>query len=131
VAGHCVIEDGVILSGSSAVHQFCRVGRLALISGVSATTKDLPPFIINQGIDCISGINLIGMRRAGMTHQQIAEVRQAFRILYRDGLMLPAALARMEAELGASDVVQEMLRFLRGCTRGISHMRGRFREEAA
>jgi UDP-N-acetylglucosamine acyltransferase len=131
VAGHCVIEDNVILSGNSAVHQFCRVGRLALISGCSASTKDVPPFVIQQGIDCVSGLNLIGMRRAGMTSAQIDTARRAFRILYRDGLVLHAAMAKLEQELGQLDVVQELLCFLQKCTRGISHMRTRFRDEAA
>jgi UDP-N-acetylglucosamine acyltransferase len=131
VAGHCVIEDNVILSGNSAVHQFCRVGRLALLSGCSATTKDVPPFVIQQGIDCVSGLNLIGMKRAGLTSAQIDAARYAFRILYRDGLVLHSAMAKMEQELGTVDVVQEMLRFLRQCNRGISHMRTRFRDEAA
>ena len=100
------------------------------LSGVSASTKDLPPFVINQGIDCVSGINVIGMRRAGMTADQIGAVRQAFRILYRDGLVLRAAMTRLETELGGVEVVQEILQFLRGCTRGISIMRGRFRDDA-
>ena len=131
VAGHCVLEDNVIISGNSAVHQFCRVGRLALLSGCSASTKDIPPFVIQQGIDCVSGLNLIGMKRAGMTGEQIGAVRHAFRILYRDGLVLPTALAKLEHELGDFAVVQEILQFLRGCNRGISHMRSRFRDEAA
>jgi UDP-N-acetylglucosamine acyltransferase len=131
IAGHCVIEDNVILSGNCALHQFCRVGRLALLSGVSASSKDIPPFIIQQGIDCVSGVNVIGMKRNGLSAEQIDAVKQAFRILYRDGLMLSVALERMEVELGAIDVVQEIVRFLRGSTRGINHMRGRFREDAA
>jgi UDP-N-acetylglucosamine acyltransferase len=131
VAGHCTLADNVILSGNSAVHQFCHIGRLALLSGCSATTKDMPPFVIQQGIDCVSGVNLIGMKRAGLTTEQINAVRLAFRILYRDGLVLPAAVARLERELGEVDVVQEIMQFLRSCTRGISHMRSRFREEAA
>ena len=130
VAGHCTLADNVILSGNSALQQFVRVGRLAFLSGVSASTKDLPPFVINQGIDCVSGINVIGMRRAGMTAEQIGAVRQAFRILYRDGLVLRAAMTRLETELGGVEVVQEILQFLRGCTRGISIMRGRFRDDA-
>jgi UDP-N-acetylglucosamine acyltransferase len=131
IAGHCIISDNVIISGNSAVHQFCRVGRLALLSGLSASTKDIPPFIIQQGIDCVSGVNLIGLRRAGFSAAQLAAVKEAYRILYRDGLVLPAALAKLECALGEVDVIQEMLTFLRGCTRGISHMRGRFHEDAA
>jgi UDP-N-acetylglucosamine acyltransferase len=131
IAGHCIIEDSVILSGNSALHQFCRVGRLALLSGVSASGKDIPPFIIQQGIDTVCGVNVIGMKRNGMSAEQIDAVKHAFRILYRDGLLLTGALERLEREMGESDVVQEMVRFLRSSTRGISHMRSRFREDAA
>jgi UDP-N-acetylglucosamine acyltransferase len=131
LAGHCVLEDNVIISGNSAVHQFVRVGRLALLSGLSGSTKDIPPFIIQQGIDTTSGVNVIGMRRAGHSNEQINAVRDAFRILYREGLPLPAALAKLEHRLGNSDVVREMIRFLQGAHKGVSPMRGRLRDEAA
>jgi UDP-N-acetylglucosamine acyltransferase len=131
VGGHCVLEDNVILSGNCAVHQFVRIGRLAMLSGVSATTKDIPPFIVQQNIDTVVGINLVGMRRAGFKHVQINAARAAFRILFRLGLPLPAALLRLERELGDVDVVQEMIAFLRGCPKGINPMRGRGLDEAA
>lgn len=131
IAGHCILEDNVILSGNSAIHQFCRVGRLALLSGCSASTKDIPPFVVQQGIDTVSGINVVGLKRAGMGYEQINAIRQAFRTLYRDGLPLTAALAKMERDLGHIDVVREMIDFLHGCTKGISPMRSRFRDEAA
>jgi UDP-N-acetylglucosamine acyltransferase len=131
VGGHCTLQDNAYLSGNSAVHQFVRIGRLALLSGCSATTKDIPPFVVQQYIDTVVGINLVGMRRAGMTNAQINAVRQAFRILFREGLPLPAALARLERELGAVDTVQEMIAFLRECPKGINPMRDRFRPEAA
>jgi UDP-N-acetylglucosamine acyltransferase len=131
VAGHCVLQDNVILSGNTAVHQFVRLGRLSMISGCSATGKDIPPFIIQQGLDTISGVNIVGMKRAGMSHPQINAVRTAFKILFREGLVLPAAMAKMERELGPSDVIQEMLTFLRGCTKGINFMRNRFHEDLA
>lgn len=131
IAGHCVLEDSVILSGNSAIHQFVRVGRLALLAGGSVTQKDIPPFIIQIGQDNIGGINLIGMKRAGMSREQIQAIRTAFRILFREGLSLPAAMAKMEAEFGPLDVIQEMLTFLRGCTRGINVIRGRGAEDLA
>jgi UDP-N-acetylglucosamine acyltransferase len=131
VGGHCTIEDNVYLSGNSAVHQFVRIGRLALLSGCSATTKDIPPFVIQQNIDTVVGVNLVGMRRAGMTAVQINAVRRAFRILFREGLILPAALQHIEEELGAIDVVNEMVAFIRHCHRGINPMRERGRSEAA
>lgn len=131
LAGHCVVEDNVILSGNAAVQQFVRVGRLALLGGLSASTRDIPPFVIQQGIDNVQGVNVIGMKRAGCSAEQINAVRQAFRVLFREGLPLPAALAKLERDLGAVDVVREMIDFLHGCTRGISPMRSRFRDEAA
>lgn len=131
LGGHCILEDNVIISGNSAVHQFVRVGRLALLSGLSGSTKDIPPFVIQQGIDTTSGINVIGMRRAGMSHDQINAVRDAFRILYREGMPLPAAIAKLEHRHGGVDVVREMITFLHGANKGVSPMRSRFREEAA
>ena len=131
LAGHVHLDDGVIISGNSVVHQFSRLGRLAMLCGISATSKDIPPFIMQQGGDNVVGINLIGMKRAGMTREQVHAVREAFRILYREGLILPAAMAKLEKELGQVDVIQEMLAFLRGCTKGINPMRGRIGQEAA
>ncbi len=131
VAGHCVLEDNVIISGNAAVHQFVRVGRLAMLGGLSGSTKDIPPFIIQQGIDNTSGVNVIGMRRAGMANDQINAIKDAFRILYRDGLPLPAAIAKLEHRIGGVDSVREMINFLQGSHKGVSPMRSRFREEAA
>jgi UDP-N-acetylglucosamine acyltransferase len=125
VAGHCTIEDGVYLSGNSAVHQFSRMGRLSLLGGVSATTKDIPPFIIQQGINYVVGVNVVGMRRGGVASDQIDGVRQAFHILYRQGLAIGEALARLEKQLGSHAAVMEMASFIRGSTRGINRTRDR------
>jgi UDP-N-acetylglucosamine acyltransferase len=130
LGGHCELADSVYLSGNSAVHQFVRIGRLALLSGCSATTKDIPPFVIQQNIDTVVGINVIGMRRAGLTHAQIDAVRHAFKVLFRDNMVLPAALALLERELGNVDVVAELITFLRQSHRGINPMRGRVRDAA-
>jgi UDP-N-acetylglucosamine acyltransferase len=120
VAGHCTLENNVYLSGNSAVHQFVRIGRLALLSGVSATTKDIPPFVIQQRINCVQGINVVGMRRAGLSSAQIDAVRRVYHILYRQGHVLSQALTRIEQELGAIDVVVEMVTFIRQSQRGIT-----------
>jgi UDP-N-acetylglucosamine acyltransferase len=130
LGGHCVVQDNVYLSGNCAVHQFVRIGRLALLSGVSATTKDIPPFIIQQNIDTVVGVNVVGMRRAGLSHAQIDAVREAFKVLFRANMVLPAALALLELEWSHVDVVAEMIAFLRQSHRGISPMRGRNREAA-
>jgi UDP-N-acetylglucosamine acyltransferase len=131
VGGHCTLADSVYLSGNCAVHQFVRLGRLSLLSGCSATSKDIPPFVIQQGHNAVMGINVIGMRRAGLSRAQIDGVRQAYRILFREGLVLPAALARLEKELGDVAAVVEMIDFLRQSQRGINTVRERHSDLAA
>ena len=119
LAGHVEVADRVLLSGNSAVHQFCRVGRLALLSGASASSKDIPPFWVMQDVNRVCGVNVIGMRRAGMTTPDIQAVRKAFRVIYRERLTIPAALLRIEAELGQSAAVREVIEFIRASKRGI------------
>jgi UDP-N-acetylglucosamine acyltransferase len=120
VAGHCIIEDSVYLSGNCAIHQFVRMGRLSLISGVSATTKDVPPFIIQRALNLIVGVNVVGMKRNGMDAAQIEGVRRAFHILYRQGLAVTQALERIENELKDIPAVTELVTFIRTSSRGIN-----------
>jgi UDP-N-acetylglucosamine acyltransferase len=119
IAGHCTLEDNVYMSGNCAIHQFVRIGRLALLSGVSASTKDIPPFIIQQRHNCVVGVNVVGMRRAGISTANIDAVRRAFHLLYRESLAIPNALAQIEQEVGATPEVAEMVAFIRASSRGI------------
>jgi UDP-N-acetylglucosamine acyltransferase len=130
LAGHCTLGDSVYLSGNCALHQFVRVGRLALLSGVSATTKDIPPFIIQQYINCVVGVNVVGMRRAGIPAAHIDAVRRAFHILYRERRLLPDALAQIDRELSAVPEVAELAAFIRASSRGINLGFGRGGEAA-
>ena len=120
LAGHVVLEDRVLLSGNTAIHQFCRVGRLALVSGLGAVSKDVPPFWVMIDRNMARSINLVGMRRAGLG-SEIAAVRKAFRMIYlaRPALPLGAAVARIEAELGHSPAIRELIEFIRSSKRGI------------
>ena len=95
------------------------------------TTKDIPPFMVQQGFNNIVSINVVGLRRAGITDDQINVVRRAFRILYREGLVIPAALTRIEQELGTVAAVRELVTFIRHSTRGINMMRERHTAAAA
>jgi UDP-N-acetylglucosamine acyltransferase len=131
LGGHCTLGDHVYLSGNAAVHQFVRIGRLAMLSGCSATTKDIPPFIVQQGINIVVGVNLVGMRRCGMSSTQIQAVRKAYRILFREGLSLPSAIAKLEQQLGTVDVIAELLAFLRDSQRGINDARRERGDQAA
>lgn len=123
IAGHCIVADCVFLSGNCAVHQFVRIGRLSLLSGVSATSKDIPPFAIQQGFNQIGGVNVVGMRRAGMTAAQIDAIRTSYHLLFRGDELISVAAARVEQILGAVDVVAELLAFIRGSHRGVTTMR--------
>ncbi|MDB5312102.1 MAG: lpxA [Gemmataceae bacterium] len=119
LGGHVETGDRVLLSGNSAVHQFCRVGRLALLSGASATSKDIPPFWVMQDVNRVCGVNVIGMRRAGVPTAEIQAVRRAFRVIYMERLTIPAALMRIEADLGTVPAVRELIDFIRASKRGI------------
>jgi UDP-N-acetylglucosamine acyltransferase len=130
LAGHSVLEDGVCMSGNTAVHQFARVGRLAMIGGVSATSMDLPPFLINQYINVVAGVNVIGMRRAGVCNAGIDAVRKAFHLIYRGDALLSHSLAEVEKQLGHVAEVAELVAFIRASKRGVSLDRDRTRSAA-
>jgi UDP-N-acetylglucosamine acyltransferase len=131
LGGHCVIEDGAYLSGNSAVHQFVRVGRLAMLGGASGSSKDIPPFVIQQYINTVCGVNVVGMRRAGLSSAQIDAVRRAYHIIFREGRTMPNALAQAETELGSADVVRELVDFIRHSARGVSAARDRGHDTSA
>lgn len=121
LGGHVTVGDRALISGNSAVHQFCRVGRLALLSGASGSSKDIPPFWVMQDVNYVRGLNLVGMKRAGIPSPEVIAVRKAFRIIYltRPALPLSAALLRIEAELGQFAAVRELVEFIRTSKRGI------------
>ncbi|WZO97981.1 acyl-ACP--UDP-N-acetylglucosamine O-acyltransferase [Isosphaeraceae bacterium EP7] len=119
VAGHAVLGDGCILSGHSAVQQRVRIGRLAMLGGLGSSTKDIPPFVLQQGYNTVSGLNVVGLRRAGLAHASINALREAFRILYKEGRTLTAAADRIESDLGQFGEVAEFVRFLRTSTIGV------------
>lgn len=123
IAGHVTLDDGCILSGHAAVQQRVRIGRLAMLGGLGSSSKDIPPFVLQQGYNCVTGLNVIGLRRAGFSHQRIAALRSAFRTLYQEGRILPLALERIEADLGDHAEVMEFVNFIRESRLGINPTR--------
>jgi UDP-N-acetylglucosamine acyltransferase len=119
LGGHCELHDRVFLSGNTAVHQFVRMGRLSLLIGVEGVGKDVIPFMTVKNRFTILGVNVVGMRRAGISAADIAVVRKACLILYRTDLLLKDALQRLENELGSHPLVAEMLQFARESKRGV------------
>lgn len=118
LAGHCELGDRVFVSGNSAMHQYVRLGRLCFLSGLSSSVKDILPFLTVMGRDKVVGVNIVGMRRAGMASPEIRAVQRAYHILYRSGLMQRLAVQQLESELGTVPAVAEMLAFIRSSRRG-------------
>ena len=120
LAGHVVIEDFVILGGLTGVHQFCRIGKHAIIGGCSKVTKDIVPFAMADGHPAVPmGLNKIGLRRRDFSPERIDRIETAYRILFRSGLNVSEALAKIE-ETEKSEDVSYMLEFVRRADRGIA-----------
>jgi UDP-N-acetylglucosamine acyltransferase len=120
LAGHVEIADRAFLGGGVAVHQFCRVGRAAMVGGVAKVVQDCLPFVITDGHPARArGVNVIGLRRAGVTTTQLRAVKEAYRLLLRSRLPLDPALERMQS-LG-DPLVDELIAFVRGSKRGFAH----------
>jgi UDP-N-acetylglucosamine acyltransferase len=119
LAGYVEVGDQAFISGGVAVHQFSKIGRLAMIAGGVRVNQDAPPFFLYSGLYVEpKGLNSVGLRRAGLGTDAVAALKKAYRILYRSGLKLEAALARIEAEVATPETI-ELARFVRSSKRGI------------
>jgi len=124
LAGHVHIGDWVIVGGLTGVHQFCKVGRHAMIGFQSRVSQDVPPFMMAEGNPVeVRGFNAEGLRRRGFSKERIAQVKQMHRLLYRDGLTLDKARESIAALRGAlpegDEDVSLLSDFLAAATRGI------------
>ena len=119
VAGHVEVQDQAFVSGNCVVHQHVRIGRLAILRGLSRTSRDVPPFSIMDGTHTVRGLNRVGLRRSGFDAARIRALLTAFRILFRTRLNLREAIARVESEVQSPDV-DELLGFIRAARRGIA-----------
>jgi len=120
LAGYVEIGERAFLGGGAGVHQFCRVGRLAMIGGNAKVVQDCLPFVITDGHPARArGLNVVGLRRAGVSASQLRLLKEAYRFLLRSGLHLEPALQAMAA-LG-DPLVDEMIAFVRGSQRGFAH----------
>ena len=119
VAGYVEIEDQAFISGGVVIHQFSKIGRLAMVAGNTRVNLDLPPFFMYAGYDArAAGLNAVGMKRAGFTLAQLSNIKKAYRVLYRSGLKLEAALGKIESEL-ADENTLHLVKFIRNSQRGI------------
>ncbi len=119
VGGHAQIGDRAVLGGAALVHQFVRIGRLAMMSGGSAVQMDVPPFCMTRSVsaNAVMSLNVVGLRRAGVSPDERRRLQNAFRTLYRSGLNTKEALTALDQD--ASPLVRELVEFVRGTSRGI------------
>ncbi|GIZ51200.1 acyl-ACP--UDP-N-acetylglucosamine O-acyltransferase [Noviherbaspirillum aridicola] len=125
LAGHVHVGDWVIMSGFSAVHQFCKIGAHAFVGMTTSITQDVPPYVLISGNPSAPhGINIEGLKRRGYTREQINALRNAYKLIYKSGLPLEQAkqeLARLESETPeAAEALRAMRDFLDSSTRGIA-----------
>jgi len=121
LAGHVTVEDNAIVGGLTAVHQFCRIGRLAMVGGCSRVLQDIPPFMLAEGSPAAPRtINKIGLERNGISDEAQVALRQAYKILHRAGLTISNALERIEKEVPLLPEVRHLLDFVRASERGVA-----------
>jgi UDP-N-acetylglucosamine acyltransferase len=119
VAGYVEIENQAFISGGVVIHQFSKIGRLAMIGGNTRVNRDVPPFFLYSGFDVEpKGLNLVGLKRAGYRASDVATLKRAYQILYRSGLKLEEALATIETEIPTPETAH-LVSFIRHSSRGI------------
>lgn len=120
LAGHVVVQDRAFISGNCLVHQFTRVGTLAMMQGGSAISMDLPPFTVaSQALgNCMCGLNIVGLRRAGFTPEQRQELKELYRALFRNGENLRIALFDAQKKY-SSATARAFLDFVASAKRGV------------
>jgi UDP-N-acetylglucosamine acyltransferase len=118
LGGHVTVGDRALVSGNCLVHQFVRIGTLAIMQGGSAISQDLPPFTVARGDNGICGLNVIGLRRAGLTVEQRLELRKLYQLLFRSGQKLGDAVAAAQKTF-KSEYARLLIDFVLSSKRGI------------
>lgn len=118
VAGHCTLEDHAYLSGAVGIHQFCRVGRHAMVGGQAHLSQDVAPYVTVDGVTSqIVGLNLIGLRRHGFSEGEIAQLKEAYRVVFRSGWKWEEILRELQVRFTRGPAA-ELHPFFAGSRRG-------------
>lgn len=118
VAGHAIVEDFAFISGNVTIHQFCRIGRYAMVGGLARISKDVPPYMLVKGDSLVWAVNSVGLRRANFSLQSRIEIKKAFKLLYKSGLNVTQATEEL-AKSGNSAELSCLIEFIRNSQRGI------------
>ena len=121
LSGHITIEDHVVIGGMAGIHQFVRIGAYAMVGGMAKLVQDVPPFMMADGNPAETRtVNKTGMERNGVSEEAQSALRQAYKILFREGLTVSNAIAKAEKELPPLPEVRHLIQFVRASERGIS-----------
>lgn len=129
LGGYVEVGDRAFISGNAGVHQFCRVGKLAMLGGNGVLTKDLPPFctVRSVSLNTVAGLNVVGLRRSGYGATERQAIKRAFQTLYQSGLNVSQATAKIREE-SSSPAVLEFCEFIEQSKRGICRFEGQAEE---
>ncbi len=120
IAGHVEIDDHCIFGGHSAVHQFCKIGSLAMVSGGAMVTKDVLPYVTMHGNRAeAAGLNLVGLKRAGLSSEEIRDVKNMYKLIFRADISFEEAVHSIEKDISDSLHKQRILEFIQKSTRGL------------
>lgn len=120
LAGHIHVEDHAVIGGMSGIHQFSRIGCHAMISGASAVTQDVPPYVTVSGNHARPyGLNLIGLKRRGFSEETIGMLKKAYRMVFRSSLRVSAAAEKIREEIKDSPEVDHFIAFIEESERGV------------
>lgn len=123
LAGDVHLHDWAIVGGCSASHQFCSVGRHAMVGGMCKIRQDFPPFMLGDMVEGslkVIGPNVVGLNRRGFARDVISALKEAFRFIYHSGLNRSQALDRVENDIDPLPEIKELVAFYRNSTRGVS-----------
>ena len=123
LAGDVHLEDYAIVGGCSASHQFCTVGRHAMVGGMCKIRQDIPPYMLCDMVDGsmkVIGVNVVGLSRRGVAKESIQALKEAYRFLYREGLNRSQALDRVEHDIEQFEEIKALVRFYRNSQRGVA-----------
>ena len=119
VAGYVEVEDNAFISGGVGIHQYSKIGRFSMTGGNTSVNMDVPPFVLCNGSEIrAKGLNVVGLKRAGFTEEQIRRLKKAYQILYRSGLLREEALRKIETEIPDENTLH-FVKFIRASRRGI------------
>jgi UDP-N-acetylglucosamine acyltransferase len=121
LAGHVIVQDYAVIGGLAAVHQFCRIGKMAIVGGCSKVVQDVPPYMLADGNPAeTKTINKVGMERNNVPEEVQSALRQAYKIIFREGLNTSDAIEKIQKELPNFEQIRELIEFIKTSQRGIA-----------